>query len=114
MKTSFEKRCELLNYLMIATYDFEPYRSFREEEDLYIYSAAATHLELVTPGPVGKAHINRVFESWVYILGHQKDTGFDTIWDVDPNLPKFEVDEFLDEELKNNISGDPEIKIVWN
>ena len=100
--------------MMIGTYDYEPYRLFREEEDLYIYSAVATHLDLVTPGPVMVAHINRVFSAWLYIVGKDIDTGFDNIWEIDPYIPKFEMDEFLNEDLKDKIEGDPEIKIRWN
>lgn len=112
--TPFDKRCELLNYMMIGTYDYEPYKFFREEEDLYIYSAVAVHLDLVTPGPVMVAHINRVFQSWLYMVDKNVDTGFNTIWEIDPDIPKFEIDEFLEQDLRDNIEGDPYIKIRWN
>jgi hypothetical protein len=111
--TPFDKRCELLNYMMIGTYSHEPYEFFRNEEDLYIYSAVATHLELVTPGPVMIAHINRVFESWLYMVGIDEDTGFSTIWEIDPGIPKFEIDEFTRQDLYDNVEGDPYIKIRW-
>ena len=112
--TPFNKRCELLNYMMIGTYDYEPYRPFRDSEDLYIYTAVAIHLDLVTPGPVIEAHINRTFESWLYMVGKDADTGFNSIWEIDPEIPKFDIDEFLNENLKDNIEGDPYIKIAWN
>ena len=111
--TPFDKRCELLNYMMIATYDYEPYRFFREEEDLFIYSAVAIYLNLVTPGPVVVAHINRVFESWLYMV-EKGDSGFSNIWEIDPDIPRFEINEFLEQDLKDNVEGDPDIKIRWN
>ena len=112
--TPFEKRCELLNYMMIGTYAYEPYNFFREEEDLYIYSAVATFLDLVKPGPVMIGHINRVFESWLYMTSKNVDTGFDNMWEIDPDIPQFDIDEFTGQDLKDNVEGDPYIKIRWN
>jgi hypothetical protein len=100
--------------MMIGTYDYEPYGFFRDDEDLFIYSAVAVHLDLVTPGPVMVAHINRAFESWLYMVGHDEDNGFNTIWEIDPTIPEFDIDEFLDQDLRDNIEGDPDIKIRWS
>ena len=111
--TPFDKRCELLNYMMISTYSYEPYDIIRDRENLYIYSAVATDMGLVEPGPIMVAHINRVFESWLYMVGKNKDTGFNTVWEIDPDIPKFEINEFTRQDLYDNIEGDPEIKIRW-
>jgi len=110
--TSFEKRCELLNYMMIGSFDYEPYNYLREQESLYLYSAAASHLKLVTPGPVMIAQINRVFEWWLFMVG-KEDTGFNSIWEIDPDIPKFDIDEFTSQDLYDSIEGDPDIKIRW-
>lgn len=112
--TSFEKRCQLLNHMMIGTYRYEPYDFFRDDNDLYIYSAVATHLGLVTPGPVMIAHINRTFDSWLFIVGKDKDTGFQTIWEIDSDIPFFETDEFFDEDMRDSIESDEFIDVKGN
>jgi len=110
--TPLEKRCELLNYVVIGTFDYPPYNYFREQENLYLYCAAATFLKLVTPGPVMIAHINRVFEWWLFMVD-KEDSGFNSIWEVDPDIPQFNIDEFTSQALYDNIEGDPDIKIRW-
>ncbi len=97
--------------MMIGTYGLEYYRPFREEEDLYIYCAVATHLDLVKPGPVMIAHINRVFEAWLWVLNKDEDTGFNSIWEIDPEIPKFEMDEFFNEDLRDAIESDEDINL---
>jgi len=112
--TPFDTRCELLNYMMIGTYSHQPYATFLDEEGLYVYSAVATHLGLVTPGPIMIAQINRVFESWLYMVGIDEDTGFSSIWEIDPDIPVFKIDEFINQDLYDNVEGDPYIRIRWN
>jgi hypothetical protein len=107
--TPFEKRCELINKMFIATFDYAPYTELRYEEDLFIYGAVATHMDLVVPHPLMVAHINRVFESWLYMVG-KEDTGFDSIYDIDPDLAKIDF-EFFEEDLRNKLEEDEYIKI---
>jgi hypothetical protein len=98
--------------MFIATFDYEPYARFRYEEDLYVYSAVATHLDLVTPGEVMIAHINRVFESWLYMVG-KEDTGFEDIYEIDPDIARIDF-HFLEEDLKDSIEQDEYIKLGEN
>jgi hypothetical protein len=106
--TPFKKRCELLNQMLLVAYDYEPYQEFINEEDLYIYCAVATSLDLIEPGEVMVAHINRVFESFVY-MNKKKDTGFKTIHEIDEDLARIDF-EYVQEDLKDSIEQDEYIK----
>jgi hypothetical protein len=96
--------------MFIVTYDYEPYQEFRSEEDLYIYCAVATSLDLIEPGEVMIAHINRVFESFLYMNGINKDTGFNNVHEIDFDLARMDF-EYLQEDLKEAISEDEYIKL---
>lgn len=108
--TPFKKRCELLNQMFITTYDYEPYQEFRNEEDLYIYCAVATSLDLIEPGEVMVAHINRVFDSLLYMNGITKDTGFNNVHEIDFDLARIDF-EYLQQDLKDAIEQDEYIKL---
>ena len=95
--------------MFVATFDYVPYTQLRYEEDLFIYGAVATHMGLSTPHPLMVSHINRVFESWLYMVG-KEDTGFDSIYDIDPDLARIDF-EFFEEDLKNKLEEDEYIKI---
>lgn len=107
--TPFKKRCELLNQMFLSTYDYEPYEEFRNEEDLYIYCAVAVSLDLIEPGKVMVAHINRVFESFLYMNG-KKDTGFNIVHEIDYDLARIDF-EYLQEDLKDSIEQDEYINL---
>jgi hypothetical protein len=101
--TPFEKRCELLNYMFITTYGLEEYEDFRYEEDLFLYSATAIFLGMVTPGELMISHINRVFEDWLSMSGKDEDTGFNTIYEIDPGLAVIDF-EYMEEDLKDSLA----------
>lgn len=84
--TPFEKRCELLSYLVTLGLDDERYATFIRQYDLYIYGAVLYNSQLAVPNPKLETMIDYTFDKWLEMVGVD-DTGYDNIYDIDIDLP---------------------------
>jgi len=83
--TSFEKRCELLSYLVTLGIDDERYNVFMRQYDLYIYGAVLHSSQLAVTTPKLETMIDYTFDKWLEMVGVD-DTGYENIYDIDPDL----------------------------
>ena len=103
MTTPFEKRAEILSEVWMDHRNDADFEDFVRYNDLGLPMAYATHADMAEITPLGIEVINETFDMLLEAAGHEKDTGFDTIYEIlDAATP------IITEEYVESISDDDE------